>query len=118
MVWAGLSEHVRSGKIRILAASSPLRGFPDVPTFASKGYSQASLEVGNAVVAPAGMPKEVMDLLVPAVRRAIADPKTVATMEKMGFRVLYQPPQQLAESLAKELAVVSDVARKAGIKAE
>jgi hypothetical protein len=36
----------------------------------------------------------------------------------MGFRVHYQPPQQLAESLAKELSVVSDVAQKAGIKAE
>jgi tripartite-type tricarboxylate transporter receptor subunit TctC len=118
MVWAGLSEHVRSGKIRILAASSPLKGFPDVPTFASKGYPQASLEVGNAVVGPAGMPKEVTDVLVPAIKRAIADPKNVAIMEKLGFRVLYQPPQQLAESLAKELAVVTEVARKAGIKAE
>jgi tripartite-type tricarboxylate transporter receptor subunit TctC len=118
MVWAGLSEHVRTGKIRILAASSPLKGFPDVPTFASKGYPQASLEVGNAVVGPAGMPKEVTDVLVPAIKHAIADPKNVAIMEKLGFRVLYQPPQQLAESLAKELAVVTEVARKAGIKAE
>jgi tripartite-type tricarboxylate transporter receptor subunit TctC len=118
MVWAGLSEHVRTGKIRILAASSPLKGFPDVPTFASKGYPQASLEVGFSVVGPAGMPKEVTDALVPAIKRAIADPKNVAIMEKMGFRVLYQPPQQLAETLAKELAVVSEVARKAGIKAE
>lgn len=118
MIWAGLSEHVRTGKIRILAASSPLKGFPEVPTFASKGYPQASLEVGNAVVGPAGMPKEVTDVLVPAIKRAIAEPKNVAMMEKLGFSVQYQPPQQLAATLAKELAVVTEVARKAGIKAE
>jgi tripartite-type tricarboxylate transporter receptor subunit TctC len=118
MVWAGLSEHVRSGKIRILAASSPLRGFPDVPTLASKGYPQASLEVAFSVVGPAGLPKEVLDVLVSAVERAVKNPKNVATMEKMGFRIAYEGPQQLGQSLEKELSVVTDVARKVGIKPE
>jgi tripartite-type tricarboxylate transporter receptor subunit TctC len=115
LVWAGLSGQVRGGKIRILASTSPLKGFPDVPTFASKGYPQVDLEVFFAVVGPAGMPKEVTDKLVPAVRRAVNDPKNIAAMEDLGFRLTYENPDELATHIKNELVVVTDVAKKAHI---
>jgi len=118
IVWAGMSEFVKAGRIRILATTSPLKGFPDIPTYASKGYPRSNLEVFLSVVGPAGLPKEVTDALVPAVERAVKDPKNLATLERMGFRVDYESPKQLAETVAKETIVVTEVARTANIVAE
>jgi hypothetical protein len=39
-------------------------------------------------------------------------------MERLGFRLDYEPPRQLAETVAKELVVVTEVARKASIVLE
>jgi tripartite-type tricarboxylate transporter receptor subunit TctC len=118
IVWAGMSEFVKAGRIRIIAATSPLKGVPDIPTYASLGYPRSNLEVFLSVVGPAGLPKEVTDALVPAVERAVRNPKNVAMMEKLGYRVDYENPKQLADTVAKELVVVTEVARKAAIVAE
>jgi tripartite-type tricarboxylate transporter receptor subunit TctC len=115
LIWAGLGDFVRSDKMRVLAATSPLKGFPDVPTFASKGYPQVHLEVFLSVVGPAGMPKEVVDKLVPAIERAVKNPKNAAVIDTNGYRINYEPPAKLAETVSKELDVVIPLARKIGL---
>jgi tripartite-type tricarboxylate transporter receptor subunit TctC len=70
------------------------------------------------VFAPAGLPAQAQGKLVPALEKAIRDPQIAANLEKMGFSVVYERPRELAQRIEKELAVVRDVAMKAGIKAE
>jgi tripartite-type tricarboxylate transporter receptor subunit TctC len=115
LVWSGLSEFVRADKMRVLAATTKLKGFPDIPTFASKGYPQVHLEVFLGVVAPAGLPKDISDILVAAIERAVKNPKNVATMENLGYRIAYERPEKLADTVNKELDVVIPLARKIGI---
>jgi tripartite-type tricarboxylate transporter receptor subunit TctC len=83
-----------------------------VPTFASRGYPQVDLEVGFFVVGPAGMPKEVTDVLLPAIEHAVKSAKITTTMDGLGTRVFYGGPKQLADHVGKELDVVTELARK------
>jgi tripartite-type tricarboxylate transporter receptor subunit TctC len=115
LIWAGLGEFVKGGKMRVLAATSPLKGFPDVPTFQSKGYPKVHLEVFLSVVAPAGLPREISDKLVPAIERIVKDPKNAETMERLGYRLNYEPPAKAAETVNGELDIVSPLARQLGL---
>lgn len=109
-----LIPQVRSGKMRILATTSPIRELPDVPTFASKGYPQVNLEVFFAAFGPPGLPKPVTDVLVPALKQALMLPENVAQIEKMGLELSYEDPQRLAEHVAKDLKTVRDLTGGAG----
>ena len=116
LVWAGLKGQVTAGKLRILAATSKLKDFPEIPTFADAGYPQASLEVFFGIFGPAGLSKVVMDALIPAFERAIKNPQNAAALDKMGYAVRYEGPQQLAERTETELALMKKLAVKADVK--
>ncbi len=118
LIWAGLSEFIKDGRIRALAATSPLKGFPDVPTFESKGYPKVHLEVFLAVVAPAGLPKEVSDRLVPAIERIVKNPKNEEKMNSLGYRVNYEPPAKAAQTVKDELESVIPLAKQLGLTAQ
>ncbi len=118
LVWPAVLGQIKAGKFRALAVTSRIKEFPQIPTFASRGYPQASLEVFFALFGPANLPREVMDKLVPALDRIMKDAEVQDKLEKIGFEILYEGPAQLADRLKKELVVVRDVARKAGVKQE
>ncbi|OGA03247.1 MAG: hypothetical protein A3H35_05315 [Betaproteobacteria bacterium RIFCSPLOWO2_02_FULL_62_17] len=118
LVWPAVEANVRAGKFRALAATSAMKGFPNVPTFASKGYPQASLEVFFAIFGPAGLPPEVMARLEPAFERIMKNPAILEKLEGMGFSILYENSKQLGERVKHEISIVTDVARRAGIKSE
>jgi tripartite-type tricarboxylate transporter receptor subunit TctC len=111
-VLSAVSTFALAGKMRFLATTSPLKEFPSVPTFTSKGYPQVNLEIGFFMVGPAGIPKEVTDVLLPAIERAVKSTKITTTMDGLGTRVYFGGPQLLADRVVKELEVVTGLARK------
>ncbi|MDX3907637.1 MAG: tripartite tricarboxylate transporter substrate binding protein [Pigmentiphaga sp.] len=112
LIWAGLTEFIKEGKVRALAATSPLKGFPDVPTFESKGYPKVHLEVFLAVVAPPGLPKEISDKLVPAIERIVKNPRSEEMMSRLGYRVNYEPPAKAAQTIKDELEFLVPLAKQ------
>ncbi len=118
LVWPAVEGLVKSGKFRALASTSRLKNFPQVPTFASLGFPQASLDVFFAIFGPAGLPSEVMARLTPAFENVMKNAQVQAKLEDMGFSIDYEGPQKLAEHVKRELGVLKDVAKKAGIKHE
>ena len=108
---------VKAGKLRALAATSPVKDMPQITTFASLGMPQVSLEVFNAVLGPPNLPRSVMERLEPAYRRVMTDPKMVEQLEKQGYSMLYEDSATLGARIKRELAVVQEVFRKAGMKA-
>ena len=71
-----------------------------------------------AIFGPANLPAEVMAKLAPAFENVMKNPQIQAKLEQMGFSIQYENPQQLAEHLRREIALVKEVAKKAGIKHE
>jgi tripartite-type tricarboxylate transporter receptor subunit TctC len=86
---AVLTQH-RAGKARILAVNSPtrLKAAPDIPTAVESGLPDMRVQVFNAVFAPAGTPKPVIDTLRALAQRTQADSGFVQEVEKSGAEVL------------------------------
>ena len=110
-----LSPHLKSGAIRGIVASSRFPDFPDIPTLAALGHTQKLLGVWAAFFAPAGVPAEVSDVLVPAIQKAVKVPAVVARLHALGMVEDYQPPEKLLDEIRAEHRVVEAFARKAGI---
>ena len=112
---AGLAK---GGKLRVLAVTSTERSsvMPDVPTMEEagvKGYDAVSWQM---LIAPAGTPKAVADLLNEKVNAIIQKPDVKAKIEKLG--VTPGGKRDIAELdkfLHAEETIWSDVIKKAGL---
>ena len=67
-----------------VAARQRLKVLPDVPTYAEAGLPAMNNPSWFGLAAPAGVPESVLDKLNQAVRAALADPDTVAVIERQG----------------------------------
>ena len=67
--------HVKTGKLRVLAALSAERvsTLPDTPTIAESGYPGFEASVWHAFIAPRGTPPAVVEKLSAEIRKALAD---------------------------------------------
>jgi tripartite-type tricarboxylate transporter receptor subunit TctC len=73
---AGVIQHVRGGRLRGIAISAPQRSHlaPDVPTVAESGYPDFKVESTFVLLAPAGIPEPIAELLEREVRAALKAP--------------------------------------------
>ena len=94
-------QYVKAGKLRMLATAlsqrSPL--LPDVPTFAELGIPPGNQPTWNAVLAPAGTPRDITEQLATAITRSLQDPALRATLQANGAEPLGSTPQQLAAAV-------------------
>lgn len=69
-----LLQHVKAGKLRVLAVGSPARldSLPAVPTLAELGYGAANLSSTFGLFAPAGTPPSVIERINAEVNQALA----------------------------------------------
>jgi tripartite-type tricarboxylate transporter receptor subunit TctC len=114
---ASLSAHLKAGTIRALAICAKKRhlDFPDVPSTAELGYPDMNLAVWLAVYAPAGVPKQVIDVLVPAVKKAFTDPEVIKRGVNAGLVVEYLGPEETRKLLTSGLELIKVLAKKAGL---
>ncbi len=83
-----LFDYVKSGKIRCLAASTPVRltDLPDVPTLREQGWEE-SVEMYIVLAAPRGMPADVLQRLNAAVDELARDRSFIEfTVDKLHMR--------------------------------
>jgi tripartite-type tricarboxylate transporter receptor subunit TctC len=111
---------VQDGKVRALAVTGARRSplFPDLPTIAQAGLPGYESELHYGIVAPAGVPRPVIDKLNAALRAALAAPEAARRLAADGAEVLASTPDAHAADIAAEEAKWSAVVRKAGIRAE
>lgn len=88
---------VKSGDIRILAVfdkgESPF--LPGVPTAQSQGYNIIAATT-RAFSVPAGTPKEIVDILAAAIKKAMSDEEHKKKMEAAGLELRYMDATQLS----------------------
>jgi tripartite-type tricarboxylate transporter receptor subunit TctC len=111
---------VRDGKVRALAvtgrARSPL--FAELPTVAEAGLPGYDCELHYGVVAPAGVPRPVVDRLNAALRGALVQPDVAQRFAALGAEVFSSAPDAYAADIAAEEAKWSPIVRRAGVKAD
>ena len=115
-----VGPHIQAGKLRPIAVSSSkrLESLPDVPTIAEAG--QKGFDVGSwqAVFAPAGTPKPVVDRLHAEIMKIVATPDVQARLKAFGMLPSSMSPAELGEYQKAEVAKWAQVIKAAGIKAD
>ncbi|RYF69713.1 MAG: ABC transporter substrate-binding protein, partial [Comamonadaceae bacterium] len=109
--------HIKSGKLRALAVSWPVRldVLPDVPTYAALGYRQANEPSWFGLVAPTGTPAEALARIQQAVAQALKEP---AVRDRLASQGLYPSGTTSAEfttQIAHEIDKMKGVAAYARV---
>jgi tripartite-type tricarboxylate transporter receptor subunit TctC len=111
---------VRDGKVRALAvtgrARSPL--FAELPTIAEAGLPGYDCELHYGIVAPAGVPRAIVDKLNAALRGALSEPDVAHRFAALGAEVFSSAPDAYAADIAAEESKWSPILRRAGVKAD
>lgn len=110
-------EHVRGGKLRAVAITSPGR-YPLAPDIQPTGDTLQGLEQMPAFgwVAPAGLPEAVAKRLTEELTAVGKLPEVRVAMEKFGVVQTELDGAAYADALAKERAAYARIIEKAGIK--
>ena len=114
------APHIKAGKVIALAdtASKRSSSFPNVPTLAESGYPGFDATIWFGIVGPAGLPKSVMDKLVPALDKVMKDPEVIEAIKREGYDPMVMTPKQTGERIAADLASWGKTVKAANIKAE
>ncbi len=110
--------HAASGNLKLLAVSGDKRApqLANVPTVAESGYPKYKSLTWNALMAPAGTPKEVIDKASKIVIEAVKDPKFAEKLAGYGVDPLGNTPEQFAKELVSDVALWASALEAAGIK--
>jgi tripartite-type tricarboxylate transporter receptor subunit TctC len=108
---------IQGGLIHAVAISSEKRWptLPDVPTLVEAGFPGFVSETFAGLFAPAGTPREIVDLLAREVMAALKSPEVGERARKAGFLVVGAGPESLARRVAEQYATNREVIQKSGI---
>ena len=109
----------RSGKMRILAVTSPTRliAAPDLPTAAELGFPGMTVTGSIGLLAPAGTPIGIIEQIAQATRTAVAEPAYKQMLIDAGIEpTLDSNPEKFRQSLAADVALWTPVVKALGLK--
>lgn len=110
---------VRDGKLRMLAVSKHMAGFDEgIPTFAESGVRGYEWDAWTGLLVPAKTPRTIIDKLNREVSRILNLRDVKERMTALGVDTVPTTPAQLDKLIADQVALTTNIARKAGIKAE
>ena len=105
----------------VVAVSNRIPVIPDVPTSAEQGLPQFQATGWNALFAPKGTPKEIVEKLNTAARAALNDENTRNRLLELGAQLpneAGQTPEALGELVRSEIEKWVPVIKAAGVSAQ
>ncbi|MCY1223815.1 hypothetical protein D9M69_163090 [compost metagenome] len=112
---------IKAGKLRALAVTSPKRSalLPKVPTMAEAGVSGFEMVSWQALYAPRGTPKEIVQRLNAEVVRALKQPAVQQRLsQQLGMEIVGSTPAELAGLMDKEIPRWAALVKKSGARVE
>jgi len=111
-------SHIRAGKLRGLAITGERRipTLPEVPTYAEAGLPEYQPKNWQGVISPAGTPTEVVTKLSEEIRKILALPDIIKTLDNAGMEPWGSTPQQMAEEMRASRAEVVKIIKTANLK--
>ena len=111
---------INANKLKVLAVTGKDRSpvLKSVPTLAESGFPGFDMVSWQALVAPAGTPRAVVDRLNAEVAKVLKTPEMKEKMTGLGTDIVANSPEQFAQYLREETAKWSKIVRDAGIKLE
>jgi tripartite-type tricarboxylate transporter receptor subunit TctC len=109
---------VQSGKLKALGVTTtvPSDEFPGAPPIGQAGVPGYELTNWYGVIAPAGVPRDIVETLNRAFAQAMANPDIVKQLATSGMTATSDTPAQFGELMTKERAKWADLVKKADIR--
>lgn len=114
-------QYVKTGRLIALGVTTPKRlaSLPDVPTLAEAGLPGFAAYGWNAVLAPKGTPRAIVDKLNHEINAVIASADLQKVFAELGLdRLDPATPEGAASFIAAETTKWTPVIRAAGVKAD
>jgi tripartite-type tricarboxylate transporter receptor subunit TctC len=113
---------IKAGTIKAYAIAAPerLSSLPDMPTTGEAGVDFV-FRTWNAMVAPKGTPKEIVERLADALSKALDDPKVQTRYAELGSSAPTadeRGPAGLQKLVESEVARITPVIKAAGVTAD
>ena len=114
-----VKPHVESGKVKVLAITSPQRSalMPNLATFREQGYPELDIYIWSSIVAPAGTPDAVIARLNTEFVKALRSAEIRDKWFAMGFEPLPSTPEEFTRYAQAESRRWAEAVRISGFKA-
>ena len=100
----------------VVAAPARLAQLPNVPTFKEVGLEPVNRMAYYGIYGPKGLPRDVVEKINAAVRKALEDPAVRKRIEDTGSLIVANTPEQFTEQIKAEYAVYKKVVDVAKLK--
>jgi tripartite-type tricarboxylate transporter receptor subunit TctC len=113
---APVVSNIKAGTVRPLAVTTKERTaiLPDVPSVAEQGFPGFDANAWHSVVAPAGIPSEIVKVLHHAVVGALNDPPTHKQLLELGLDVVGNTPDAFRDTLKVDLPRWAEIIKASG----
>ena len=112
---------IQNGKLRAIAVTGSKRSamLPDVPTIAEAGLKELSTGSGwYALIGPAGLPKEVVELLSSECQKIMANPQVRERFVANGADPVFLNPAEMSSFVARDFKSWGELIKAANIRSE
>ncbi|MFH1602965.1 MAG: tripartite tricarboxylate transporter substrate binding protein [Pseudomonadota bacterium] len=111
-------SHVQNGRLRGIAVSGERRltALPAVPTFTEAGLPDFRVGYWNGVLAPAGVPKAILDKLSSEIAKIVVMPDVKEKLASQGMDPFITTPEQLAALMKADMLRYAKIIKDAHIK--
>src|SRR4051794_28928995 len=111
---------IQSGQVRAIgvAATERAEGIPDVPTFAEQGVTDQDAYTLTGIVAPAGTPQEIVELLSREIAKSVAQPVVRERIVALGFKPVANTPDEFSARIKAEIEKWGKVVHDASLRIE
>ena len=111
---------VSRGEVKLLAVTSLERwpDLPNVPTLHESGLPGFETIAWNGLFGPPGLPRAIVDRLVPALQRIGRLPEVADRVKLIGGLVVTSTPEVLAQRVRSDIAKWRDLASRVDIRVE
>jgi len=109
---------IRANSVRALGLTSATRvsSLPDVPTFAESGMRGYELSGWQALIAPAGIPRPILDELNARTAEALQTPDVDRIVTEEGRQIVGNSIEEATEVVTRDIRRFAEVTQRIGLR--
>ena len=118
--YAAFAPYEKVGKLRLIAVAGSRRALvaPQLPTIAESGVKGYAVDAWFGIVAPAGVPKDIVSKLNGAIVNGLKANDVKQRFAELGYEAIGDSPEQFTATIKTDIEKFGRVIKAAGIKAD
>ena len=111
---------LQAGRLRVLGVTAPQRlpQLPDVPTVAEQGVPGFAAQQWHGLLAPAGTPDAVVQLLHSTLQSIAAEPQVAQSLQAQSYQAVRQSPAQFDALIRSDMQAYRMLAQGLGLRVD